>query len=60
MLKKLDEFQIGKTGLIKKVEGEGRLRRSDQETDELRHYVIAVDCRPKALSKTNYHLKEME
>ena len=27
MLKKLDEFQIGKTGLIKKVEGEGRLRR---------------------------------
>ena len=27
MLKKLDEFQIGETGLIKKVEGEGRLRR---------------------------------
>ena len=27
MLKRLDEFQIGETGLIKKVEGEGRLRR---------------------------------
>ena len=27
MLKKLDEFKIGETGLIKKVEGEGRLRR---------------------------------
>ncbi len=27
MLKKLDGFQIGETGLIKKVEGEGRLRR---------------------------------
>ena len=27
MLKKLDEFQIGETGLIKMVEGEGRLRR---------------------------------
>ena len=27
MLKKLDEFQVGETGLIKKVEGEGRLRR---------------------------------
>jgi len=27
MLKKLDEFAIGETGLIKKVEGEGRLRR---------------------------------
>ena len=27
MLKKLDEFRIGETGLIKKVEGEGRLRR---------------------------------
>ena len=27
MLKKLEEFQIGETGLIKKVEGEGRLRR---------------------------------
>ena len=27
MLKKLDEFQIGETGLIKTVEGEGRLRR---------------------------------
>ena len=27
MLKKLDDFQIGETGLIKKVEGEGRLRR---------------------------------
>ena len=27
MLKKLDEFTIGETGLIKKVEGEGRLRR---------------------------------
>ena len=27
MLKKLDEFEIGETGLIKKVEGEGRLRR---------------------------------
>lgn len=27
MLKKLDQFKIGETGLIKKVEGEGRLRR---------------------------------
>ena len=27
MLKRLDEFQIGETGLIKMVEGEGRLRR---------------------------------
>ena len=27
MLKKLDEFKVGETGLIKKVEGEGRLRR---------------------------------
>ena len=27
MLKTLDEFKIGETGLIKKVEGEGRLRR---------------------------------
>lgn len=27
MLKRLDEFIIGETGLIKKVEGEGRLRR---------------------------------
>ena len=27
MLKKLDEFKIGETGLIKKVEGEGRIRR---------------------------------
>ena len=27
MLKRLDEFVIGETGLIKKVEGEGRLRR---------------------------------
>ena len=27
MLKKLVEFSIGETGLIKKVEGEGRLRR---------------------------------
>lgn len=27
MLKKLDEFKIGETGQIKKVEGEGRLRR---------------------------------
>ena len=27
MLKKLDEFTVGETGLIKKVEGEGRLRR---------------------------------
>ena len=27
MLKRLDEFKIGETGLIKKVEGEGRLRR---------------------------------
>lgn len=27
MLKKLDEFVVGETGLIKKVEGEGRLRR---------------------------------
>ena len=27
MLKTLDQFRIGETGLIKKVEGEGRLRR---------------------------------
>ena len=27
MLKRLDEFKIGETGLVKKVEGEGRLRR---------------------------------
>ena len=27
MLKRLDKFKIGETGLIKKVEGEGRLRR---------------------------------
>ncbi len=27
MLKKLDEFSVGETGLIKTVEGEGRLRR---------------------------------
>ena len=27
MLKTLDQFAIGETGLIKKVEGEGRLRR---------------------------------
>jgi len=27
MLKKLDEFKIGETGRITKVEGEGRLRR---------------------------------
>ena len=27
MLKTLDEFKIGETGLIKKVEGEGHLRR---------------------------------
>lgn len=27
MLKRLDEFEIGETGQIKKVEGEGRLRR---------------------------------
>ena len=27
MLKKLDQIKIGETGLIKKVEGEGRLRR---------------------------------
>ena len=27
MLKRLDEFKIGETGLIKKVEGEGILRR---------------------------------
>ena len=27
MLKKLDEFAVGETGLIKSVEGEGRLRR---------------------------------
>lgn len=27
MLKKLDELKIGETGLIKKVDGEGRLRR---------------------------------
>ena len=27
MLKRLDEFEIGETGLIKKVDGEGRIRR---------------------------------
>ena len=27
MLKRLDEFKIGETGLIKMVEGEGRIRR---------------------------------
>ena len=27
MLKRLDEFQIGETGLVKKVEGEGKIRR---------------------------------
>ena len=27
MLKRLDEFRIGETGLVKKVEGEGRFRR---------------------------------
>ena len=27
MLKKLSEFKIGETGLVKKVEGEGRFRR---------------------------------
>ena len=27
MLKKLDQFKVGETGLIKNVEGEGRLRR---------------------------------
>ena len=27
MLKKLDQFKVGETGLIKTVEGEGRLRR---------------------------------
>ena len=27
MLKRLDEFKIGETGLIKKVEGEGHFRR---------------------------------
>ena len=27
MLKKLDEFKVGETGLIKMVEGEGRIRR---------------------------------
>ena len=27
MLKRLNEFKIGETGLIKKVEGEGRYRR---------------------------------
>ena len=27
MLKRLDEFKIGETGLIKKIEGEGRIRR---------------------------------
>lgn len=27
MLKRLDEFKIGETGLVKKVEGEGRFRR---------------------------------
>ena len=28
MLKRLDEMKIGETGLIKKVNGEGKLRRS--------------------------------
>ena len=27
MLKRLDEFKIGETGLVKKVDGEGRVRR---------------------------------
>ena len=27
MLKKLDQFKVGETGLIKMVEGEGRIRR---------------------------------
>lgn len=27
MLKRLDEFALGETGLIKKVEGEGKIRR---------------------------------
>ena len=27
MLKKLSEFKVGETGLVKKVEGEGRFRR---------------------------------
>ena len=27
MLKRLDKFEIGETGLIKKVDGEGRIRR---------------------------------
>ena len=27
MLKRLDEFKVGETGLIKKVEGEGKFRR---------------------------------
>lgn len=27
MLKRLDEFKVGETGLIKKVNGEGRFRR---------------------------------
>ena len=27
MLKTLDQFKVGETGLIKRVEGEGRLRR---------------------------------
>ena len=27
MLKTLDQFKVGETGLIKKVEGEGRVRR---------------------------------
>ena len=27
MLKRLDELQVGETGLVKKVEGEGRIRR---------------------------------
>ena len=27
MLKRLNEFKVGETGLIKKVEGEGRFRR---------------------------------
>ena len=27
MLKRLDQFKVGETGLVKKVEGEGRFRR---------------------------------
>ncbi|MEA4820987.1 MAG: ferrous iron transport protein A [Erysipelotrichales bacterium] len=27
MLKKLDEFNVGETGLIKNIEGEGKIRR---------------------------------